>query len=563
MAMNEDSSTASPTNKLYAGLHHADSLPRLVAELNILFSQYSIPESAAFFEQDGRTKAQGASSVEIHPNSLLDLYNALFDPDIRLARPVQETLASRVKSVKLLIGSISQDVLKMDLSFIDPLAVASGDEEAVRKLLLVIVTLGKIVKKNQSQADQTHELTKAVDDDKTDESEVSVEPKSDYSEDLDSDQGHVSDSSSGSGNSMAKWKMRATSVINRLRSLYPDRRFESIIGTYTAFKRARSPSSLSSMQQRYHLARTYRVKSSRRLHISAHTNRITKSFPTPTPPWLHHPLSQMRRPYHYLPIASRMYPTKVPVPIRRSSSATLFNRIRPLKSRHQLRGVFANTRQSDPNDEWVTDDDDDIGGRSNTPQARYRGSEVWETSNEFLRIPAYYLESQQLSHTNLSRHSSSHGGLSLTVSTRTPRTDLDMNRPLDLQSATSDSAEHQRANNLGVHLLSRSERYLGGHHQPKLLPLATTVINRNENFVFPKGRSNTRRVTINSITSTSGEDDDEDDGDEDEDEEKTISTSAVARRKSRGPMMRPTQSRRTIDRQEGELRRQFMALNVG
>jgi hypothetical protein len=171
IAMNNGSSTTDSTYKLAAGLPYQDSLPHLLNKLNTLFSQYGIPASIPVFKQDDRR------SVQIHPNSLLDLYNALFDPDTPLARPVHESITSRVISVKLLIGTISQDILKLDLSYIDPLAVVAGDEDAIRELLRVVVALGMTVRQKQRLVAQMQELAQAVDDD-ADESEVSVEPNS-------------------------------------------------------------------------------------------------------------------------------------------------------------------------------------------------------------------------------------------------------------------------------------------------------------------------------------------------------------------------------------------------
>ncbi|KAK9312971.1 hypothetical protein V1524DRAFT_472279 [Lipomyces starkeyi] len=552
--MNNGSSTTDSTYKFAAGLPYQDSLPHLLNELNTLFSQYGIPASIPVFKQDDRR------SVQIHPNSLLDLYNALFDPDTPLARPVHESITSRVISVKLLIGTISQDILKLDLSYIDPLAVVAGDEDAIRELLRVVVALGMTVRQKQRLVAQMQELAQAVDDD-ADESEVSVEPNSEYSDDEESDQGHASDLSSGV--SITKWKTRAMLAINRIGPLrsspsnatdsiqrtVSDMRFARMLREYSPFGRAHSPSSLLSIHKSDRLTRSFPNKSSPALlHVSTRTNRIRKSLPTPRRQWLHHSFSHLRRPLQ------RAHPMTVPVPTIASSkwsrSASLFYGIRQRNSRRNLLGSAQTAMPSDYNDEWITDDDD-LGGHPGTPQDKYGDGDLSETSNEQIRIPAHYLESQQLSHIKLSRLSSSYPGLSLAASSGTHPNDL------GVPPRNSDHLNKRSAD-----LLSRSYQRLGGRRQSELLPPANTVITRNENFVSPKKRSELLHLKIDSAISAAVDDNDDDDNGDIEDENTSLSSTDVHVSECRNRMRRLTESQSMHEKRERELWSKFMGLNV-
>ncbi|KAK9376761.1 uncharacterized protein V1513DRAFT_477436 [Lipomyces chichibuensis] len=554
--MNNGSSTADSTEKLAAGLPYPDSLSHLLAELDSLFSQYGIPASIPVYKQEDRT------SVQIHPSSLLDLYNALFDPDTPLVRPVQvqESITSRVKSVKLLIGTISQNILKMDLSYIDPLAVVAGDADAIRELLQVVVALGMTVRQKQWRVAQMQELAHAMEDDAV-ESEVSVEPNSDYSDDEDSDQGHASDLSSGV--SIAKWKARATVAINRIgtrrsspsnatdsiRRTVSDTRFARMLREYSPFGRANSPSSLLSIRKSDRLTRSFPNKSSPALlHVSTRINRISKWLPTPRQQWLRRSFSHLRR---------RAYQTTVPVMIanpKYSRSASLYYGIRQRNSRRNLLGNAHTAMPIDYNDEWITDDDD-LGGYSSTPQDKYGDIELSETSNAQIRIPGHYLESQQLSHIKLSGLSSSYAGLALAASNGTHPDDLGVNKFSEklVHPRNSDHPNKRRAD-----LLSKSYHRLGGLHQLELSPPSNTVITRNENFVSPKKHSKFLQLKIDSAISASVDDDDDDI----DDENTSLSSTEVHFRGRRRRMRRLTESQSMHDKREQELRSKFMKLNV-
>ncbi|KAK9431992.1 hypothetical protein V1505DRAFT_366931 [Lipomyces doorenjongii] len=563
--MNNGSSTNS-TDKLGAGLPYPDSLPHLLAELNTLFSQYGIPASIPVFKQDDRT------IVQVHPNSLLDMYNAVFDPDSPLARPVQDNITSRVKSVKLLIGTISQDILKMDLSYIDPLAVVAGDEDAIRELLRVVVALGMTVRQKQRRVAQMQELAQAVDDDAY-ESEVSVEPNSEYSDDEDSDQGHASDLSSGV--SITKWKTRATLAINRIGPLrssssyatdsiqrtVSDVRFARMLREYSPFGRAHSPSSLLSIHKTDRLTRSFPNKSSPALlHVSTRTNRISKALQTPRQQWLRHSFSHLRRPLHYLHMASRAYQTTVPVTIaspKCSRSASMVYGIRQRNSRRNLLGSAQTAMFRDYNDEWITDDDD-LGGHCSTPEVKYGDIKLSETSNEQIRIPAHYLESQQLSHIKLSGLSSSYAGLSLAASRGVQPNDLGVNI-LSEGLVPPRNSDHLKKRT--VDLLSKSYQRPGGLRRSELPALANTVITRNENFVSPKKRSKFLHLKIDSAISAPV--DDSDDDEDIDDENTSLSITEMHVRASRRRMRRLTGSQSVHDKRERELRSKFMGLNVG
>ncbi|KAK9386777.1 hypothetical protein V1515DRAFT_603866 [Lipomyces mesembrius] len=562
--MNNGSSTTDFTDKLGAGVKYSDSLPHLLTELNTLFSQYGIPVSIQVFKEDDPT------SVQIHPNSLLDLYNALFDPDTPLARPVHESITSRVKSVKLLIGTISQDILKMDLSYIDPLAVVAGDEDAIRELLRVVVALGMTVRQKQRRVAQMQELAQAVDDDAY-ESEVSVEPNSEYSDDEDSDQGHASDLSSGV--SITKWKTRATFAINRIGPLrspsnatdsiqrtVSDMRFARMLREYSPFGSAHSPSSLLSIRKSDRLTRSFPNKSSPVLqHVSTSTNRISKALPLPRQQWLRHSFSHLRRPLHYLHMASRAYPTTLPVTIaspKFSRSASSVYGIRQRNSRRNLLSSAQTAMFSDYYDEWITDDDD-LGGHRSTPQDKHGDIELSETSNEQIGIPATYLESQQLSHIKLSRLSSSYAGLSLAANRGAQPNDLGVNKFTE-ELVPSRNSDH--LNKRSADLLSKSYQRRGGLRQSELPPPANTVMTRNEKFVSPKKRSKFLHLKVDSALSASAHDNDYDD--DIDDENTSLSSAEMHVRESRRRMRRITESQSMHDKRERELRNKFMGLNV-
>ncbi|KAK9326003.1 hypothetical protein V1517DRAFT_283816 [Lipomyces orientalis] len=558
--MNEETSAGGSSSTLVTGLEHTDSLRYLVGELNTLFSQYRIPAPIPVYEQDDQITTW-SPSVQVHPNSLLDLYNALFDPVIPLTRPVQDTVTSRVKSVKLLIGTIAQEILKMDLSYIDPLAVVTGDEDAVRELLQVVVAVGKIMRKKTTRAAQMQACVQAVDDD-ADESDVSVEPNSDYSDDLDSDQGIASDFSSGV--SITQWKSRAETSINKISPLHrswpstpvnnstqhsmPDKRSAKRLREYSPFGLGHSWSQSSLSIHKYHRrTRSFPTKSGPVLsHVSTGTNRIHKIQPTSRQHILHHSFGPSRRPLHYLHMASRAYPTSVPVTIaapKRFRSTPLFDSIHQHNSCQNSWESAEKPTRSDRNDEWVTDDEDDRSHRGRPDLDR--DIELSETSNEPIRIRPYYLELQ----TNSSGLSWSYAVPPSSAS-----------RP-NLQFGFARDPDYGKGYKRGADLLSRSYNHLANFHQWQLRSPANTVIKRNENFVSPKRRSKFLHLKIDSTTSTSEDDDVQDD--DVEDENRSLSSAVPQFKESRRRLTRLVESRSMHAKRERELRRKFMELSVG
>ncbi|KAK9255025.1 hypothetical protein V1507DRAFT_472513 [Lipomyces tetrasporus] len=569
--MNEETSAGGSSGTWATGMAHPDSLPHLVAELNTLFSQYRIPASIPVYEQDDQI-ATWQPSVQVHPNSLLDLYNALFDPVIPLMRPVQDTVTSRVKSIKLLIGTIAQEILRMDLSYIDPLAVITGDEDAVRELLQVVVAVGKIMRK-KSRAAQMQEYAQAVGDD-ADESDVSIEPNSEYSDDLDSDQGHASDFSSGV--SITQWKSRAESSIKKISPLHrswpstpvnndsqhsmSEKRFAKMLREYSPFGRARSPSSLS-IPRSHRRTRSFPTKSGQVLaHVSTGTNRIHKIQPS-RQDILHHSSGHLSRPLHYLHMASRAYPTSVPVTIvtpKRFRSTPLFDSIRQHNLSQNLWGSAQKPTLSDRNDEWVTDDEEE-GSHRGTPD--FDGDiDLSETSNEPIRLPPYYLELQSLSQPNLSGLSSSYAVPPSSASRGAYRNLRSVNEFSDVHFGFTRNSDYVKEYKLGADLPSRSYHHLANFHQKPLRSHANTVITRNENFVSPKKRSKLFHLKIYSTTSTPEDDDVQDD--DTEDENRSLSSTVAQFRESRRRMTRLDESRSMHAKRERELRRKFMGLSV-
>ncbi|KAK7203639.1 hypothetical protein BZA70DRAFT_71179 [Myxozyma melibiosi] len=119
----------------------------LLNALNALFEQHRIAYRVDL--PDPTLAQQTPFAAQIHPNALIQLYSALFGSAVSLPTPVQDTFNSRVKSVKMLIGTLAQDVLKMDLSYIDPLAFLAGKEEAVVELVQVVIAVAQIVEKRK------------------------------------------------------------------------------------------------------------------------------------------------------------------------------------------------------------------------------------------------------------------------------------------------------------------------------------------------------------------------------------------------------------------------------
>lgn len=131
---------------------------QLLAELNALndlFAQYNIAYRVSLPAKQ-HISAGNEQTVnftpQIHSNALLDLYSAFFG--ISWQHPVQDNFIARVKSVKMLIGTLAQDVLKMDLGYIDPVAFVSGDQGAIIELVQVINAVGQIVKKKRKRDEE-------------------------------------------------------------------------------------------------------------------------------------------------------------------------------------------------------------------------------------------------------------------------------------------------------------------------------------------------------------------------------------------------------------------------
>ncbi|KAF3902938.1 hypothetical protein AA313_de0210452 [Arthrobotrys entomopaga] len=83
---------------------------------------------------------------DITPSLLLDLYELLFRIKLAYATPRDLSPDSQLKNIRVLIGHIAHDILKMDLSFLEPQKICDGDERALGDFLRIFLGVAKLRK---------------------------------------------------------------------------------------------------------------------------------------------------------------------------------------------------------------------------------------------------------------------------------------------------------------------------------------------------------------------------------------------------------------------------------
>ncbi|KAF3908466.1 hypothetical protein ABW21_db0203517 [Orbilia brochopaga] len=83
---------------------------------------------------------------DITPSLLLDLYELLFRIKLAYATPRDLSADSQLRNIRVLIGHIAHDILKMDLSFLEPQKICMRDEKALGDFLRIFLGVAKLRK---------------------------------------------------------------------------------------------------------------------------------------------------------------------------------------------------------------------------------------------------------------------------------------------------------------------------------------------------------------------------------------------------------------------------------
>ncbi|KAK6509454.1 hypothetical protein TWF481_004198 [Arthrobotrys musiformis] len=84
--------------------------------------------------------------TDITPSLLLDLYELLFHLKLPYATPRDHSPESQLRNIRILIGHIAHDILKMDLSFLEPHKIVNGDDKALRDFMRIFLGVTKLRK---------------------------------------------------------------------------------------------------------------------------------------------------------------------------------------------------------------------------------------------------------------------------------------------------------------------------------------------------------------------------------------------------------------------------------
>ncbi|KAK6357099.1 hypothetical protein TWF718_001425 [Orbilia javanica] len=84
--------------------------------------------------------------TDITPSLLLDLYELLFHLKLPYATPRDHSPESQLRNIRILIGHIAHDILKMDLSFLEPHKIINGDDKALRDFMRIFLGVAKLRK---------------------------------------------------------------------------------------------------------------------------------------------------------------------------------------------------------------------------------------------------------------------------------------------------------------------------------------------------------------------------------------------------------------------------------
>ncbi|KAF3910919.1 hypothetical protein ABW20_dc0109205 [Dactylellina cionopaga] len=83
---------------------------------------------------------------DITPSLLLDLYELLFRLKLPYATPRDLSHDSQLRNIRVLIGHIAHDILKMDLSFLEPHKICNRDEQALGDFLRIFLGVARLRK---------------------------------------------------------------------------------------------------------------------------------------------------------------------------------------------------------------------------------------------------------------------------------------------------------------------------------------------------------------------------------------------------------------------------------
>lgn len=116
-----------------------------VEDLNELLKLYNLPEIRDL--------------NEISPSLLVALYESLRGSRLPIRNRKDRSAAGKVWHIKELLKSISQDVLRTDLSHIDPRSVCSRDRRTLLCLVEVLVSIGRILCQSRCEAGEVGDST--------------------------------------------------------------------------------------------------------------------------------------------------------------------------------------------------------------------------------------------------------------------------------------------------------------------------------------------------------------------------------------------------------------------
>ncbi|KAF3201764.1 hypothetical protein TWF192_006511 [Orbilia oligospora] len=118
---------------------------------HIFWSTTDIPPSSDVILQinaiiSGTPLAPVRYLTDITPSLLLDLYELLFHLKLPYATPRDHSPESQLRNIRILIGHIAHDILKMDLSFLEPHKIINGDDKALRDFMRIFLGVTKLRK---------------------------------------------------------------------------------------------------------------------------------------------------------------------------------------------------------------------------------------------------------------------------------------------------------------------------------------------------------------------------------------------------------------------------------
>ncbi|EWC48215.1 hypothetical protein DRE_02319 [Drechslerella stenobrocha 248] len=120
-------------------------MPSLVALSEIsAIGDNVIPQLNAILK--GTPLPQIRSINDITPSLLLDLYELLFHIKLAYATPRDLSADSQLRNIRVLIGHIAHDILKMDLSFLEPQRICMRDEKALGDFLRIFLGVARLRK---------------------------------------------------------------------------------------------------------------------------------------------------------------------------------------------------------------------------------------------------------------------------------------------------------------------------------------------------------------------------------------------------------------------------------